>query len=56
MMKLSTNSALDYEYLEMLEHIYKNTETQVIQSSNIKDVFRKIDLHLVNIIMLYCTL
>jgi hypothetical protein len=29
MMKLSTNSALDYEYMDMLKHIYENADTQV---------------------------
>lgn len=30
MMKLSTNSALDYEYMDMLKHLFENTETQVV--------------------------
>ncbi|CAB3976712.1 Hypothetical predicted protein [Paramuricea clavata] len=32
MMKLSTNSALDYEYMDMLKHLYENTETQLQMS------------------------
>ena len=30
MMKLSTNSALDYEYMDMLKHTFENRETQVV--------------------------
>ena len=29
MMKLSTNSGLDFEYMDMLRHIFENVETEV---------------------------
>ena len=35
MMKLSTNSALDYEYMDMLKHIFENAETEVLLTSTL---------------------